>query len=42
MRKLSRVMYMMREDIGLKNKGLGKDGLNLFRGMITDFDKTVK
>ncbi|WP_224996914.1 hypothetical protein [Cesiribacter sp. SM1] len=40
-RKLSRIMFEMRKDLGLSNKNLGKDGEKLFRALITDFDKVM-
>ena len=41
-RKLTRIMYAMRDDIGLENRGLGEDGVNLLRGLFTDFDTKIK
>jgi hypothetical protein len=40
-RKLTKVMIMMRKDLGLSNKGLGEDGEKLFRALITDFDTAM-
>ena len=40
--KLSRIMLEMRKDLGLSNKDLGKNGENLFRALIIDFDKMIK
>jgi hypothetical protein len=39
---MTKVMYEMRRDLGLKNKSLGKDGINLMRALMTDFDKVLK
>ncbi|MCD4713060.1 MAG: hypothetical protein K8R73_07250 [Clostridiales bacterium] len=39
---LSKIMYEMRKDLGLKNRKLGDNGINLFRAMLTDFDKMMK
>ena len=38
-RMLTKVMKAMREDIGLSNKGLGLNGENLMKAIITDFQK---
>ena len=38
---LSKIMYEMRRDLGLENKGLGKDGNHLLRAMFSDFEKTM-
>lgn len=38
-RMLTKVMIAMRSDLGLSNKGLGKDGEKLLRAMLSDFDK---
>jgi hypothetical protein len=35
---ITKIMYEMRKDIGLNNKGLGDDGEMLMRALITDFD----
>jgi len=32
----------MRKDLGLKNRKLGGNGINLFRAMLKDFDKIMK
>jgi len=40
--KLTRIMLEMRKDLGLPNKNLGKNGENLFRALITDFDRIMK
>lgn len=40
--KLSRIMFEMRKDLGLSNKELGKNGENLFRALITDFDSIMQ
>jgi hypothetical protein len=40
-KKLSRIMIEMRKDLGLSNKNLGKDGVKLFRALITDFDRIL-
>lgn len=39
---ITRIMYEMRKDIGLENKGLGENGEMLMRALITDFDKIFK
>jgi hypothetical protein len=39
--ELSKVLYCMRKDLGLSNKGLGKNGVLLLRGKITDFDEIM-
>lgn len=36
---ITKIMYEMRSDIGLNNKGLGENGEMLMRALITDFDK---
>ena len=41
-RKLTAIMTAMRKDLGLKNNKLGKDGINILRALITDFDETMK
>ncbi|WP_422091008.1 hypothetical protein [Tenacibaculum ovolyticum] len=38
-KKLTKVIKEMRADLGLKNKGLGKNGERLMRAIINDFDK---
>lgn len=38
-KKLTKVLKEMRADLGLKNKGLGKNGERLMRAIINDFDK---
>jgi hypothetical protein len=40
--KLTRVMTAMRKDLGLTNKGLGKNGINLMRALVSDFDDVMK
>ena len=40
-RKLTAIMIAMRKDLGLTNKKLGKDGVNLMRALLTDFDKVM-
>lgn len=41
-RRLTSVLQAMRADIGLSNKNLGKDGENLMRAIIRDFDELRK
>lgn len=41
MQKMCKVMYYMRKDLGLSNKGLGKDGIGLFRALFKDYDKLM-
>jgi len=41
MLKMSRLYVAMRSDIGLSNRGLGRDGELLLRGTINDYDTTV-
>jgi|SRR5690554_198915 len=41
-KKLSKIMFEMRKNIGLSNKRLGTDGENLFRALIKDFDEVMK
>lgn len=36
---LTKIMKEMRKDLGLKNHGLGRDGIRLLRAMLTEFDK---
>ena len=36
---ITKIMFEMRRDIGLENKGLGENGEMLMRALITDFDK---
>jgi hypothetical protein len=36
---ITRIMFEMRKDIGLENRGLGENGEMLMRALITDFDK---
>lgn len=40
-KKLTRILYAMRRDLGLKNRDLGKNGEKLFRALITDYDKIM-
>ena len=40
--KLTNIMAEMRKDLGLNNKGLGKNGEMLLRAMFTDYDKIIK
>jgi hypothetical protein len=40
-KKLSRILIMMRKDLGLNNTGLGEDGERIFRALITDFDSIM-
>lgn len=39
MYKLAKIISAMRSELGLSNKGLDKDGINLFRAYFKDFDK---
>jgi hypothetical protein len=39
--KLTKVMAVMRDDLGLANTELGKNGERLFRALITDFDEIM-
>lgn len=39
---MTKVMLEMRKDIGLKNKGLGKNGELLLRALINDYDRIWK
>ena len=39
---LSKVMFEMRRDLGLDNKGLGDNGNQLLRAMFYDYDKIMK
>ncbi|CAN5247700.1 hypothetical protein BH23BAC1_BH23BAC1_50370 [soil metagenome] len=41
-KKLTRIMYAMRKDLGLSNNKLGKDGEKIFRALIKDFDNFFK
>lgn len=41
-KKLSKIMQAMRADLGLSNRKLGNDGQNIFRALLTDFDKIFK
>lgn len=41
-RKLTAIMIAMRKDLGLSNKKLGKDGSNLMRALLIDFDSIIK
>jgi len=41
-RKLTSIMIAMRKDLGLNNKGLGKDGIYIMRALISDFDEIIK
>jgi len=38
----TKIMYEMRKDIGLNNKGLGKNGEMLLRALINDYDTIWK
>ena len=40
-RKLTKIMYDMRVDLGLSNRHLGKNGEKLFRALISDYDKIM-
>ena len=42
LKKMTKVFKYMRKDIGLSNRGLGKDGERLFRAIITDYDEKIK
>ena len=39
---MTSIMLEMRKDLGLKNKGLGKNGEMLMRALLTDYDSLVK
>lgn len=39
---MTKIMLEMRKDLGLKNKGLGKNGEMLMRALITDYDSIIK
>ena len=39
---MTKIMLEMRKDLGLKNKGLGKNGEMLMRALITDYDSLLK
>jgi hypothetical protein len=39
---LTKIMLEMREDLGLKNNKLGKNGTILLRALIKDFDDVIK
>lgn len=39
--KLTKVMAVMREDLGLENTKLGDNGERIFRAIITDFDEIM-
>jgi len=39
---MTKIMLEMRKDLGLKNKGLGKNGEMLMRALITDYDNLIK
>jgi hypothetical protein len=41
-KKASGVLKEMRKDLGLNNKGLGKNGERLFRATLNDFDEVFK
>lgn len=41
LKKLTKVIVVMRKDLGLSNKGLGNDGEEVLRAMINDFDKVM-
>lgn len=40
--KLSRIMYEMRRDLGLANKGLGNDGERILRALLKDYDSFMR
>lgn len=40
--KLSKIMKGMRTDLGLSNKNLGHDGVQIFRAFLNDFDRIFK
>ena len=42
MRLLSRIIKAMRKDLGLSNWGLGKDGENVLKARISDFEMLFK
>jgi hypothetical protein len=39
---MTRILIEMRRDLGLKNKGLGKNGEMLMRALLTDYDDLLK
>ncbi|MBS1554218.1 MAG: hypothetical protein JSU09_04765 [Bacteroidetes bacterium] len=39
---LSKIMFEMRRDLGLENKGLGHNGSKLLRAMFSDYNKIMK
>lgn len=39
---LTRILKAMRKDLGLSNRKLGKDGKEILRAMISDFDQVMK
>lgn len=39
---MTKIMLEMRKDLGLKNKGLGKNGEMLMRALIKDYDLLIK
>ena len=39
---MTKIMLEMRKDLGLKNKGLGKNGEMLMRALLTDYDELTK
>jgi hypothetical protein len=39
--RLTKVMAVMREDLGLENTNLGEEGERIFRAIITDFDEIM-
>lgn len=40
--KLARVIKSLRQEVGLSNRGLGKDGVRVFRALFKDFNKIGK
>ena len=39
---MTKIMLEMRKDLGLKNKGLGKNGEMLMRALLTDYDSIIR
>jgi hypothetical protein len=42
LQSMTKIMAEMRKDLGLKNKGLGKNGEMLMRALIKDYDSIWK
>ena len=38
---LSKIMMCMRDDLGLSNKSLGKNGERIFRALLSDYDESI-